>query len=783
MKTTKKLLAIFLTVILLFTSIPVGLVANAARSSYIQGISFSATPDKSKYSWGDDIYFDVYVTNNSNETLKNLKVYAEPKKATLFNSIEGSGSAIIPSLAPGETKSVELMYNAEKISLFAQFFLIPFQAFWEFFFNLTGYAETLKVKVGTFKFKFGFDVKYVEENEEPEEPDEVLIMDFSANKLDIAVSTTETVTFKATVDNDVLVDSIVVIDENNKKIGDLYDNGLDYDDIANDNVWSGGMELYSSEGKNIKYFPQLTYNNTSITDDTYVEICYYTDLTDEDFNNVDTLVDELSELEADMTKKGKNKSDILNAAYNYIISQDYVSDAKKTNDSVVFITDARIHMVFSLGDKDTKSASTNVLKSNVSDYNISKSTNNYNEYTVPNKKSILVIRPYYGIDANFGTKYLTVANSIANKLGYSVTNITGTNVTLDVMKNFDDYGIILVDSHGYLNQFESPNTSNICLTQTYSSDIHSADYQSGRILVTQSGSIWVAPSFFDAYYTTDKMQNSLVYLGICHGLETTSLSSSLIKAGAKSVIGYDDSVSFVRDENMLTSIFNEMIKDDKNDSNITITVSDACETARKNNPGTPNLLLRGSYGFDKLVLRCLGDLNLGFENQKTYWDGSGDFRIISQCGSLYPTEGDYMAIIGTGLGAVSDSTSILTRTFKVTDKLSSLSFDYDVVSEEPSEYVGSIYNDTFVVNVTFVSNSGSQTSTILKETVNSSSWEYLGENYFNGGDNTTYHTGWKTHNINIPEGTTEIMIEMKIWDLGDSIYDTATLIDNFVLNK
>lgn len=172
MKTTKKLLALLLTVIMLVTSVPIGMVANAARSSYIQDVTFSVSQDKTSYNWGDDIYFDVHVTNNSDETLNNVKVYAEPKKALLFNSIAGSGSVIIPTLAPGETKLVELMYNAEKISLFTRLFLVPFQAFWGFFFNLGGYGEVRKVKVGMFNFRFGFDVKYAEEGEEPVDPDD-----------------------------------------------------------------------------------------------------------------------------------------------------------------------------------------------------------------------------------------------------------------------------------------------------------------------------------------------------------------------------------------------------------------------------------------------------------------------------------------------------------------------------------------------------------------------------------------------------------------------------------
>ena len=52
----------------------------------------------------------------------------------------------------------------------------------------------------------------------------------------------------------------------------------------------------------------------------------------------------------------------------------------------------------------------------------------------------------------------------------------------------------------------------------------------------------------------------------------------------------------------------------------------------------------------------------------------------------------------------------MSQMVKIPEDKTSLVFSYDFVSEEPSEFVGTIYNDTFAVQI--ISDSG--TETILK---------------------------------------------------------------------
>ena len=172
-------------------------------------------------------------------------------------------------------------------------------------------------------------------------------------------------------------------------------------------------------------------------------------------------------------------------------------------------------------------------------------------------------------------------------------------------------------------------------------------------------------------------------------------------------------------------------------------------------------------GNNDLRIIPTGLINGSFENLLVGWRTTGDCRVIKKLSSLASTHGENMCIISTGLGSVNDSNSSINQTIKVTPNMKNLVFDYNVISEEPMEYVGSTFDDTFVVKQ------------VVYESVNSSSWTAVDGIDFLGGDDTTYHTGWKTKELDLSSYVnTSITLTFWTYDKGDSIYDTATLIDN-----
>jgi len=132
-----------------------------------------------------------------------------------------------------------------------------------------------------------------------------------------------------------------------------------------------------------------------------------------------------------------------------------------------------------------------------------------------------------------------------------------------------------------------------------------------------------------------------------------------------------------------------------------------------------------------------------------------------------------MLFISTGLE--NNSESYVLQKFRVPSDASTLSFVYDIVSEEPMEWVGTPHDDTFKASIL----EGEEEEIIVLESINTCKWKKISGIDFNGGDNTTYHTGWKSINFDISKYRGRIItLKFHVWDKGDTFYDTAVLIDN-----
>jgi hypothetical protein len=182
-----------------------------------------------------------------------------------------------------------------------------------------------------------------------------------------------------------------------------------------------------------------------------------------------------------------------------------------------------------------------------------------------------------------------------------------------------------------------------------------------------------------------------------------------------------------------------------------------------------------------------GIRNGGFERGNlTSWASAGAADVRQQFGPtstgviIRPTEGQWMADINTGLGAVGGVGSSLKQQFVVPAGVGTFRFDFDFISEEFPEFVGSIFDDSFRAVITTPNGQ----STIAQVSVNQSGgFTLIGDCGFPGGDNTCGHTGWRQGSVDLSAfaGTgMPIMVDLifSANDAGDNIYDTHVLIDN-----
>jgi hypothetical protein len=137
-----------------------------------------------------------------------------------------------------------------------------------------------------------------------------------------------------------------------------------------------------------------------------------------------------------------------------------------------------------------------------------------------------------------------------------------------------------------------------------------------------------------------------------------------------------------------------------------------------------------------------------------------------------------MGIISTGLGFTVDQGSI-SQTFCLTTSQTTLQLNWYFLSEEFLEYVGSIYQDYF--QIILIDQSGNSHTLFYKaidDIYNEYTLTYLSPGIvFDRGD--VYGTGWLNLSLDISAYAGQsITLVFKSGDVGDSIYDTAILLDN-----
>ncbi|MFZ3132289.1 MAG: Ig-like domain-containing protein, partial [Desulfosporosinus sp.] len=334
---------------------------------------------------------------------------------------------------------------------------------------------------------------------------------------------------------------------------------------------------------------------------------------------------------------------------------------------------------------------------------------------------------------------------------FDASRFLDENVSVDLYKNLSDYGVVIIDSHGdafYSQDLHSifPELDDI-FAKNYGKVIiltgedateekiktYEADLKKGRL--TLIGNYFaITPAFINYYYYNDPLADSIIFSGSCRSMFNDSMADQFISAGAKTYFGYTDYVKVSYDSKILPDLFSSMLNDG-------LTTEQAFDNAVEINGASDG---SGAYfkikGNKNVVLNWDGLINGDFEIGNTNgWDGTGDARVISKLGELIPPQGNYMLIVSTGLGSVDDSNSIVKQTFKIPTGTTKLVYDYNVVSEEPLEYVGSEFDDKYLSTLSTVDS----TYVLTSESVNSSSWIPVSDIDFYGGDHTVYQTGWK----------------------------------------
>ena len=406
--------------------------------------------------------------------------------------------------------------------------------------------------------------------------------------------------------------------------------------------------------------------------------------------------------------------------------------------------------------------------------------------------------------------------------------MTGTQAHLGWMRKLYDYGIIATASHGNVGfdqvpaaaraEYEWPERGNeellwsghaidcnyfskaaagqsctestACgpesecfLNQTGGKGIcvdHlTADLRRGRVAFGGSGVYGVLPTFILRHAVRD-LPSSLVYLGACSTLWNGSLAAELFAAGATSIVGYTGPVANSFATKWGTTFFANLIGQKQQSGAAHVQIEDP------EHPGTFFKMV-GAQNLDA----AFSDLiNPSWETGNiTGWIKTGDGRVIARLGVTVPVGGKFMSILSTGLGYTAQ-TGGLEQKFCVEPGQKTMTFWWKFYSEEFKEFCGSTYQDSFRAEL--IAKAGKKTIVNAKvddlcETgckggsPGSCGSQYKGldpgdVSFDQGG---VWMTPWVKATVDVAPfvGNGNVTLKFFATDVGDSIYDTAILVD------
>ncbi len=388
------------------------------------------------------------------------------------------------------------------------------------------------------------------------------LLKLKSDTWDIEVNTYKDVLFQVTVSETVKCE-IVLMDENNTKIGILADDGTNGDKIAGDSIYSGFVKLFSSKQEIKKYYCRC--GNVKSNE---FEISFYKKLTTHDYELVNEIRDKIKVIERKYTANvdGSINESSAKEVYNEIIN--YFNELKENGIlesyenidgemTLNFTNGVTMDYTFNLKNDETWGSINYDGNNNTLENKLNKTELDLTE--TRGNKSILTLEPFEHYDVTNATD--KCAEIISNNYYKFVSNLDNEQVTIETMKNLANYNIIIATTHG---GFCSRYGTRICTGEADTEENflnYSADIVSERITVSQKYNCYtITPKFFDKYYEDDSFNDTLIYLGVCHSADDSRLADMLIKKGVDVVLGYKNSVSTEYETKMSQTFFNLLYK-------------------------------------------------------------------------------------------------------------------------------------------------------------------------------------------------------------------------------
>ncbi|MEG1559739.1 MAG: Ig-like domain-containing protein [Clostridia bacterium] len=412
---------------------------------------------------------------------------------------------------------------------------------------------------------------------------QVSITSFKANTCDVVLGEHTSVTFYADITsvNKKLDSCAMLYDDNGKVVAKLFDNGQNGDEKSGDGIYSATVSLYSDTRGSEKYHTEIN----GVKSREY-EVNFYHLLTNDELSFHDSLWNEIDGLETSLNEKGVSSESILNSVYSLVKNNKYVERIDWQTDysfSFTFIFgNTSIYARWDLAPKGERNFDADAMLENI------KTNSEKNEENASwEDPDFAVFRPYRRSPdmGDFNNEfYTTIANNVMAITGGTTTDFQEEEAYPGNLINLDQYGFYIVDSHGTTAYAGGREQSYMMMREGNRADYEfSADISAGHIITGGGGDVGVTGSFFTKYFQRDNKEfdNMLMYLVVCYGMATDTISQPVLDLGGILVAGYTESVSFTYDFMISEKVWQHMVEPYPDDSTRNYTFAEAVTLAKQ----------------------------------------------------------------------------------------------------------------------------------------------------------------------------------------------------------
>lgn len=425
-------------------------------------------------------------------------------------------------------------------------------------------------------------------------------------------------------------------------------------------------------------------------------------------------------------------------------------------------------------------------------------TDAFDENIIGNR-NVLIYAPF---EAAFKTNERPFVIALLDSIQcgeFQVTSYVNQEANVAKVSEMVNYGMVLLATHGSGGgkAFLTGEVADTNLTeyQTYKPLLQGDSPKMGisiNMTISKQGLVIKKANVYKIYAPyisalSGTFPQSVILNNSCGSDKTPPLRDAFLAKGAKTYYGYSETVNSGFCKAVALDVFTTLAKDKKKASEVSKIGS--------TDPQEPfaTFKIEGS-GTMRFAFELV---NGNFEDGFLGWTRSGDGRVISQLGSLDSPEGSYMGIISTGLGYTVETGNI-SQTFVVPDNANQLTVEWNFLSEEFLEYINSSYQDWFEI---ILKSDEFGEEVLLSKSIDGIAAEFGAsppidpepgipgdliavspDIIFDQGD--VYMTGWQSETFDVSSYKGKcVTLVLRSSDVGDSIYDTAILLDNVVVKE